>query len=94
MKLSCVHCGVGDDGGTKEDVLWKKQLVANRTSLLASSNGVAVPFRFEIPRSAMPTNRDYSNIWVEWRLEASAELPGIDFHVAFDVPVVQERDPR
>lgn len=88
VKLSCLHCYY-DDEGTVESALWKDHLIANRASLLASSSGVAVPFRFEIPPSAMPTNRDSSSEWVEWRLEATAELPGFDFHVAFDVPVVK-----
>jgi hypothetical protein len=54
--------------------------------------GVAVPFRFEIPPGAQPTNRDSTNEFVEWRLEASAELPGVGFYATFDVPVVEAAD--
>ncbi len=46
-----------------------------------------VPVRFPIPPDALPCDDHDSRDTVLWRLEVSAEVPGVDYASAFEVPV-------
>ena len=46
-----------------------------------------LPVRFPIPPDALPCDDHNSRDTVLWRLEVSAEVPGVDYASAFEVPV-------
>lgn len=86
VKLSCVERPHDAD---QPDVftLWHRERTVLPVSYQWRPSGIAVPFRFEIPPDAKVTDRNES-VDIDWYLEAYADIPGIDFHVSFDVPVV------
>ena len=89
--LSCIRrvtTGSGDDRSTSERVLWQEeQRVAGRPSRTAQGMTTAVPVRFPLPPDALPCDDSNSRDTVLWRLEVSAQVPGVDYASAFEVPV-------
>ena len=51
---------------------------------------IVLPFFFAIPASVPGTDERDENDSVRWQLKASAEVPGVDYEVVFDVPVFTE----
>ncbi len=45
------------------------------------------PVFFHIPADCQPTSPEPTDKHVVWRLDASANAPGVDYHATFDVPV-------
>jgi hypothetical protein len=83
LKLSCVRrvtTGSGRNRSTSESLLWQEE---RRVS--ATADGV--PVAFAIPADAVPSDARRSGDRTLWRLEISAEVPGIDYASAFEVPV-------
>jgi hypothetical protein len=89
--LSCIRrvtTGSGDDRSTSERVLWQEeQQVPGRPSRTAQGMTTTVPVRFPIPPDALPCDDRNSRDTVLWRLEVSADVPGVDYASAFEVPV-------
>ena len=89
--LSCIRrvtTGSGDDRSTSERVLWQEeQRVPGRASRTAQGMTTSVPVRVPIPPDALPCDDRDSRDSVLWRLEVSAEVPGVDYASAFEVPV-------
>ena len=56
--------------------------------------GAAVPVLFAIPFESQETSRSKSQRDIEWRLELSAKMPGVDYKSRFDVPVFKTADSR
>jgi hypothetical protein len=48
-----------------------------------------LPVRFAIPFDCRPSDPLASDDSIVWRLEATAEVPGVDFRARFDVPVFE-----
>jgi len=75
---------------THEDVLWREeQTVALATP---SYEGVRVPFSFDIPADTPGMNDVNEDGAVLWRLDVSAEVPGVDYAAAFDMPVFRTEE--
>jgi hypothetical protein len=89
--LSCIRrvtTGSGDDRSTSERILWQEeQRVSGRPSRTAQGMMTAVPVRIPIPPDALPCDDRNSRDTVLWRLEVSAQVPGVDYGSTFDVPV-------
>jgi hypothetical protein len=89
--LSCIRrvtTGSGDDRSTSERVLWQEeQRVAGRPSRTAQGMSTTISVRFPIPPDALPCDDRNARDTVLWRLEVSAEVPGVDYASAFEVPV-------
>jgi hypothetical protein len=89
--LSCIRrvtTGSGDDRSTSERVLWQEvQRVPGHPSRTAQGMTTTVPVRFPIPPDALPCHDRNSRDTVLWRLEVSADVPGVDYASAFEVPV-------
>ncbi len=87
--LSCVSkrtTGSGKNRKTRETLLWQDD---QRIDLRGRTGaGARVPIRFALPADAALTDTD-SNPSIQWKLEARAEVPGVDFAARFDVPVFQ-----
>jgi len=72
-----------------EEVLWQSQQHIPAALAAPTPDGMRVPFDFEIPPDAASTDqRDMSNQTL-WRLQVTAELPGIDYKALFELPVFE-----
>lgn len=90
LRLSCIHqtrSGTGRDRTTWESALWQDEQAV--TERMAPGPGVrsAIPVSFVLPADKPGTNPDNSDDRILWRLEAWAEVPGVDYRVQFEVPV-------
>lgn len=92
LRLTCQKRVTTRSGGksrTSTHTLWQEE---RRVRPLEHGRHAAVttlPVLFAVPYDAEPTTtataQDRERI--TWRLEASASVPGVDFHTQFDVPV-------
>jgi hypothetical protein len=81
--LSCIRrvtTGSGKDRSTSESVLWQEE----RT---LAGTGASVPLAFAIPADAAPCDAIRGSDGTLWRLDVSAEVPGVDYAAQFEVPV-------
>jgi hypothetical protein len=90
LTLRCVRretSGSGKNRSTTERVLWHDSALVPGGSLVAGPNGASIPVRFAIPYDAGPASDADASSPILWKLEAEAEMPGVDFAASFDVPV-------
>ena len=99
LTLSCVQrvtTGSGDDRKTTEEVLWQDEQVIAHELLSDMAEESAVPVVFQVPYNCRPTDKTNSDDQTLWRLKATAEVPGLDYAMTFEVPVFKtpESDPN
>ena len=90
VRLSCVHretSGSGKNRRTHKEILWQDERVIQRELLQQDPSKSAIPVEFAIPFDSRPTDEAKTNDRVLWRLEVSADVPGVDYHATFEVPV-------
>jgi len=90
MRLSCIHMirrRSGKDTTTTEDVLWQTEQLSVRLGPSRQAGAQHAPVKISVPFDAKPTERINENNSIIWRLEASAEVPGVDFSTTFEIPV-------
>ena len=93
ITLKCLKkttTGSGKQRHTTTDELYACGATVKRD--LGTSGRSAIPFTLEIP-DHLPSRSPETNPEIEWKLEVSAETPGIDFAAEFPVPVYQVDDP-
>jgi len=94
--LSCIRRvtnGSGDNRSTRENILWQEeQRVGGRPSRGAGGVTTAVPVRIPIPPDALPCDDGNPADVVLWRLEVSAQVPGVDYTSTFEVPVFRTEE--
>jgi hypothetical protein len=79
--------GSGRSRTTTESIAWEERTAVTPRR---EAGGVVVPVAFRIPASEPPTDADPSaNPRTLWRLELAADVPGVDYHARFDVPVFE-----
>ncbi len=84
LRLSCVRRVTGGRSST-ETVVWEEtQKIALATP---AYEGAHIPFTFAIPADAEPTSTAIGPSKIVWRLQAAAEVPGVDYSANFEVPV-------
>jgi hypothetical protein len=90
LRLSCVHryvSGSGNNSTTNERILWRDEAAVNPGQLYAGPAGTTIPVSFHIPLDAPPTDNRTSRDQFVWQLEAIANVPGVDYHDVFEIPV-------
>jgi hypothetical protein len=96
VTLTCVRRvtrGAGKNRSTTETVLWQEeQRVRGTQSRRAEGMVTSVPVAFRIPADAEPADSTDPRDQVVWRLAVSADVPGVDYHSAFEVPVFRTAD--
>jgi hypothetical protein len=84
LRLSCVRrvtTGSGKSRSTREEILWQNERKAH------PSAGGGIPVRFTLPVDLPPSSPEPAASSILWRLEASMEVPGVDFAATFLLPV-------
>jgi hypothetical protein len=83
----------GKERSVHESILWQDEQTITHGVML-SQNGLRVPVRFDLPWDCEPCDLSNPNDTVLWRLHASAEVPGIDYEAAFELPVFRTEHAR
>lgn len=87
-RLSCINrvvTGSGKNRSTSEHVLWQDEC---QVPTQRDGRGTFLQVSIAVPPDARPTDDSDRNNRILWRLEAMAELPGIDYHATFEIPVI------
>ena len=89
LTLSSVHVRKSRDSDSSDtrNVLWQEDAEIPAHSLLTSPDGMMIPVSFRIPHDCQPTDSSDSYHKCEWKLEARAEVTGVDYDSHFEVPV-------
>lgn len=90
LRFSCVHrvtTGSGNSTSTSETILWRDEADLSSAQLYPGPTGTTIPVSFRIPFDAQPTEKRNTRDEFVWLLEALADVPGIDYHDVFEVPV-------
>lgn len=95
LKLSCVRrtvTGKSNNRQTSEKILWQDEKWLRASLPPGGAKATAIPVYFKLP-DGLPESTVSAGDGVHWKLEASAELPGPNFHAAFEVPIFKLAEP-
>jgi len=95
LRLSCIHKVTqrsGKSSSTTEDVLWQTEQQGVRLGPSYEQGSQRVPVKMSIPYDSKPTERISENSSIDWKLEANAAVPGVDFATSFEIPVFKTQD--
>jgi hypothetical protein len=90
LRLSSVRRvtnGSGKSQSTTENILWRDECDLNSAQLYPGPTGTTIPVAFHIPLDAHPTEKVSLRDEYVWLLEALADVPGVNYHDIFEVPV-------
>ncbi len=91
LVLNCIRRvtrGTGKRRSTSETILWQEERrVPGRLGRTEHGMATTIPVAFGLPADGSPCDDRDRNDRVLWRLEVSADVPGVDYHSSFDVPV-------
>jgi hypothetical protein len=91
VTLSCVRrvrTRSGKSSDTSETILWQdERRVMGQPTRTAAAMETHIPVAFRLPADAQACDDTDSNNRVLWRLQLSANVPGIDYESRFEVPV-------
>jgi hypothetical protein len=83
VTLTCLRryqTGSGRTRSTSETIYWQEERQIPGV-------GATIPFAFAIPADARPCDDSNPADRVVWRLQVDADVPGVDYSSAFEVPV-------
>ena len=92
--INKVTSGSGDSRSTSERILWQDERHILHEAAAYDPTRSEIPVEFTIPYSASPTDDSNSDNEFLWRLQVEAEVPGVDYHATFDVPVFRTEESR
>ena len=90
LRLSCVRrvtTNSGSSQSTTEHILWRDEADVSPGQVYPGPMGTTIPVAFRIPLDAQPTDGRNARDQFVWLLEALADVPGVDYHDIFEVPV-------
>ena len=92
LRLTCAReytTGSGDNRTTHTDVKWQEErkISAEQIEFGGAGGKTRIPVAFYIPRDAQPTTVDDPSDRILWRLEVTADVPGVDFKATYEVPL-------
>ncbi len=79
--------GSGKNQNTHEDILWEDELTIGPESFASGYNGLEIAVEFQLPAEGSSSTDNLSGDRILWRLEASSEVPGVNFGANFELPV-------
>ncbi len=90
VRLSCVNrlrtCS-GSSHDNQETILWCDEAELGPGQFYAGPLGTTIAVEFHIPRDVQPTDNSNLSNQIIWRLEGTADMPGLNYHDVFEVPV-------
>jgi hypothetical protein len=95
LRLTCVHrvtTNSGNTSNTMETILWRDEADLASAQLYPGPSGTTIPIAFRIPLDVHPTEKINTRDEFVWTLEALADVPGVDYHDIFEVPVFRTHD--
>jgi hypothetical protein len=95
LRLSCVRrtiTGKSNNRQTSEKILWQDEKWLRADLPQTGLNATGIPVFFKLPGN-LPESTPATGDGIHWKLEASAELSGPNFHATFDVPVFKLAEP-
>ena len=90
VALHCVRritTGSGDSRSTSEKMLWQEERTVTEFEQGWGGQGVMLPVAFRLPGDVLESDDRNTDNQVIWRLQVYATVPGVDYHVRFEVPV-------
>jgi len=85
--LETVTTGSGKNRSTKERTLWQDSHIMRAEPMRTDPMLQALPVLFAVPYELPSATPDAADGKVTWRLEVTADIPGIDYLVQFEIPV-------
>jgi hypothetical protein len=88
--LTCVNrytSGSGKNRSTSERILWQEKRTLTDFEREWSGRGTRVPVVFRVPSDVRESDDRNPNDRIIWRLQIDADVPGVDYHAQFEVPV-------
>jgi hypothetical protein len=86
FKLSCLGF-VRKGKSASQETIWSANAVTDSMRIIPGPSGATIPVEIAIPPNAKTSASSGSGANYQWRLSATASVPGIDFSAEFDVPV-------
>lgn len=86
VTLNCINSymsGSGKDRSRNEKVIWQDKGYAE---IQPATRGVRLQYRFEVP-DGLPETEEHGNNYHLWRLNVHGDMPGVDLHRSFEIPV-------
>jgi hypothetical protein len=71
---------------------WQTDATVPPSAVSPEADGISVPISFDLPDSAPPSPPRKTKRRRSWELEATADLPGLDYEVAFEIPVFEPQE--
>ena len=90
IDLSCIERvarRTGKGSETSERIVWQNQWTIGRERCELMESYSSIPLDLPIPANAPAASIVEDDDRIEWRLDASADCPGPDFWMRFEVPV-------
>ena len=90
LRLSCVNrvtTGSGNSSSTWEHILWRDEADLTPAQIYPGPAGTTIPVDFHIPWGSVASENTNPRNQTLWLLEAMADVPGVDYHDIFEVPV-------
>ncbi len=90
LRLTCkrrIVTGSGKNRSVNDVVLWQEEKNLPAESVMQGLRDAEIPVDIAIPPDAYEANDDNPNDKVIWELQASADVPGVDFTDKYELPV-------
>jgi hypothetical protein len=94
LRLSCIRLattGAANNRHASEKILWQDEKWLRADLPQIAWNATGIPVFFKLPDN-LPESTVSPGDGIHWKLEASAELRGSNFHAAFEVPVFKSAE--
>lgn len=95
LRLSCIHrvtTGSGNSQTTHESIEWRDEADLDSAQFFPGPTGTMIPVVFHIPLSTHSTEKISARDEYLWLLEGIADIPGVNYHDIFEVPVFRTAD--
>jgi hypothetical protein len=95
LRLLSIHRvteGYGKTRSRDEWILWSNEVKLGPGMLCAGPTGTTIPVSIPIPPDAHPTEEMSPAEEYAWLLEATADMPGINYREIFEIPVFRTAD--
>jgi hypothetical protein len=90
LRLTCfrrIVIGTGRNRSSQQVPLWEASKNVPAAAFARGPLDTRVPVEFQLPADAFQTDHENSNDQVLWLLQASADVPGVDYRDEFELPV-------